>query len=75
MDVCWVLTRMAMNEAGDYEGAEVLQACRGYRHARETLEVFTRGREALFDNHGGLEEYSVTFAEGDTYTMTRTRLT
>ena len=80
MDVCWVLTRMAMNEAGDYEGAEVLQACRGYRHARETLEVFTRGREALFDNHehdddGVLTEYSVTFAEGDTYTMTRTRLT
>ena len=80
MDVCWVLTRLAMDERGDYKEAEVLQVCRGYRHARETLGCWTRLRVALFDNHehdddGVLTEYSVTFAEGDTYTMTRTRLT
>ena len=77
--MCWVVTRARMDEDGDYEGTEVLRVCLRYLAAREAVDGYVRALDVVFDTHrhdddGLLMEYSVTFTEGVTYTVTRTPL-
>ena len=77
--MCWVLTRLAMDEEGDYEGTEVLGVYVRYRAALDALEARCVRGDGLFEVHGHnddglLMEYSVTFDTGETYTLTRTTL-
>jgi len=77
--MCWVLTRLAMDEEGDYEGTEVLGVYVRYRAAHDALEARAAKLTELFEVHGHnddglLMEYSVTFDTGETFTLTRTTL-
>jgi len=77
--MCWVLTRGEFDADGDYESTKVLRVCLRYRVAREALKGWTTGRDMAFEDYehdedGLLVEYSVTFPEGVTYTLTRSTL-